>query len=147
MYYILFRYGTKLSLSRLVLETYQLHHIVPSQLVSNAWRIMTVIQVITELREVPFTYENISHTYSLQRHMNDNGLFVLVNRFDKPLIPKVPDSYKSWAQHYIHVPSNMLSASSDFNVPHSWSLLGIFLILENYDPICLSLCMYVHLTD
>lgn len=106
------------------------------------------IQVFTELHRVHFTYGDVSLYIEFTLHTeNDNGQFVLVNRFNEPLIPKVPDSYKKYARHYFLIPSNALSVSSDYSIPHSWSLPGIFLILESYDPLGFSLCMYVCLTD
>lgn len=123
LYELPFASGFRFPLPRLVTDICHLYCISPGQLMPNAWRVLMALEVLSELRGIDFSLDEVLYAFYLKEGNKDDCRFQLNARLKRcpPLLQQLKDCSKTWKQRFFFVPFNLLGLPSDSHVSRKWS--------------------------
>ena len=80
LYEIVFRDGMRLPIPKLVRDVCDHYEIAPSQLMSNAWRILLALECVSMWHGVKYKIGDVFFSYYLKKHDINKGRYQLITR-------------------------------------------------------------------
>ena len=109
MYELMLKDRMRFSIPRLIRDVCNHYEIAPSQLMSNAWRVLMSLESLSVRHGVDCELGEVMFSYYLKEHDVDKGCYKLIARAGRvPIITCLHTNDHGWKDKYLFVKGNLV---------------------------------------